>query len=423
MNGISNTQKSKAMKNFLVFAMILVTGLTAYPQATRSAKETKSERSGTKKEATQRTATRSENKSANRSASVEKSRSTNSGAAGTRQSVESRSTQRPRTETKTTERPRTETKTYQRPQESRTTTQSSRNRNEGVRTNNEGVRTNNQGSRTNNQGVRTNTDGAQRSQQTVRPQANTDKRGESGNTIRTQDRSGNDVRTGNNSSATRVFREGKGTLTRGDGTVIRHQNDEIFTSRKYKLDYDNYESLRRSDEFNRHHHDYDNWYGRRSIRIYNHYDYNYIAMPWEWRRSHYYYRAPHHVNLIWTPLLFHRFMFYYPTQRDWNIEFGSQIETISAYEAKDYAGTVRQVYGKVDEVFYSPEDENYILYIGGAFPYHDLSVVIPRDIARNISMSPKWFFDKEFVWVIGLINVWEGKPEIIVRDEDQIRKY
>jgi hypothetical protein len=49
--------------------------------------------------------------------------------------------------------------------------------------------------------------------------------------------------------------------------------------------------------------------------------------------------------------------------------------------------------------------------------------VIPRDIARNISMSPKWFFDKEFVWVIGLINVWEGKPEIIVRDEDQIRKY
>jgi len=146
-------------------------------------------------------------------------------------------------------------------------------------------------------------------------------------------------------------------------------------------------------------------------------------MPWELRRARYYYRMPRHIDLIWTPLLFHRFMFYYPAQHDWNMEFGSQIETISAYDAKDFAGTVRQVYGKVQEVYYSPEDENYILYVGGDFPYQDLSIVIPKEIARNISLSPKWYFDQEFVWVIGLINMWEGKPEIIVRDQDQIRKY
>jgi hypothetical protein len=116
-------------------------------------------------------------------------------------------------------------------------------------------------------------------------------------------------------------------------------------------------------------------------------------------------------------------MYYYPAHLSWEMEFGSAIETISAYEAREYAGTVRRVYGKVDEVYYSPEDENYILYIGAPFPYQDISVVIPKNIARNISMSPKWYFENEFVWVVGLINSWEGKPEIIVRDEDQVRRY
>ncbi len=394
------------MKNYFVFAMILIASVTAYPQATRTAKETKSERSGTKKEATQRTTTRTENKSVRSAVKVEKQSTATSGSVRTRPSVETRSYQRPRTETKSTEhqkvetksteRPRVESRSYQRPQETRNNTQSARSRNENVRTN---------------------SDGARRTQETVRPQANAGKRSESGNSVRNTERSGS------NSSASRIYREGKGTLTRDDGTVIRHQNDEIFTSRKYKLDYDNFENLRRSDEFNRDHRNYNDWYGRRRIRIYNHNDYNFISMPWELRRAQYYYRAPHHLDLIWTPLLFHRFMYYYPAQLDWNIEFGNQIETISAYEAKNYAGTVRQVYGKVDEVYYSPEDENYILYVGGVFPYHDLSIVIPKDIAKNISMSPKWYFDKEFVWVIGLINVWEEKPEIIVRDEDQIRKY
>ncbi len=349
---------------------MLIAGMTAYPQATKSARETKSEKGSTKKEAAQRKVTKSDSKS-----------TTTTKPEATRTKVEPRSTDRPAT----------------------------RSTNEATRTKVEPRSTNRPATRSTNEATR-------KSQEQNRVQTKSDQRNESGNS------NGRDFKV-NSSSASRVYREGKGTLTRDDGTVVRHQNDEVFASRKYKLDYDNYENLRRSDEFRHDYNDYDNWYNRRRIRVINHYNDRYIPISFEVRRSRYYYRQPHHLDLIWTPLLFHRFMFYYPTHNNWDMEFGSQIETISADEAPEYAGTVRRVYGKVDEVYYSPEDENYVLYIGAPFPYQDISVVVPKGIAHNLSMSPKWYFEDEFVWIVGLINIWEGKPEIIVRDEDQIKKY
>lgn len=396
------------MKNYLIFAMVLITGLTAYPQATRTARENKSEKSGAKKESVQRSVTRSEKKSGSerRVSSVPQERK--------RSGNQSSTVQRSRTTTTRPEstRSRVETRSNERPQENRV-------KNEATRRNQESERVQS------NTFKRGESGSAQRRQQTTvtRPETNSGKARTSDRNVRdNRDTGGRDVKV-NSTSASRVYREGRGTLTRDDGTVIRHQNDEVFASRKYKLDYDNYENLRRSDDFRRDHRDYNDWYGRRHRRVFNHYNDRYIPLSIEIRRSRYYYRVPRHINLIWTPLLFHRFMFYYPTHQNWNMEFGSEIETISAYEAEQYAGTVRQVYGKVVEVFYSPEDENYVLYVGGPFPYHDLSIVIPNHIARNISMSPKWYFNNEFVWVTGLINMWEDKPEIIVRDEDQIRKY
>ena len=89
----------------------------------------------------------------------------------------------------------------------------------------------------------------------------------------------------------------------------------------------------------------------------------------------------------------------------------------------NHVGAVRRVYGKVQEVYYSREDENYILYIGDRFPYQDLSIVIPRSVARQITQNPEWYFDNQDIWSVGLIDLWEGKPEMIIRDSEQIRKY
>jgi hypothetical protein len=395
------------MKNYLILAMILIAGTTAYPQATRSARESKSEKGSAKKETVKRSSTRSESK-ANRTATFERSKPATNRSETIRPKAESRSNDRQATRSKETIRPRVDNRNNDR---------------QATRSNNEATRSNPVKSRVD----QTNSDRGNDKINNNRSEGSTvtrpDNRSGSTGTARQNENADDRNFRINTSSASRVYREGKGTLTRDDGTVQHHQNDEVFTSRKHKLDFDNYENLRRSDEFRRDYRDYDDWFHHRTIRVVNHYHNRYIPVPWEIRRTRYYYRHPVHLDLIWTPLLFHRFMYYYPTHNNWDMEFGSQIETISAYEAKDYAGTVRRVYGKVDDVYYSPEDENYILYIGAPFPYQDISIVVPKNVARNISMSPKWYFDKEFIWVVGLINVWEGKPEIIVRDEEQIRKY
>jgi hypothetical protein len=430
---IRNAQNPNTMKNYLMLAMILLAGLTAYPQATRSARESKSEKSSAKKETVNRSATKSEKK-----------------ATGTQREVSRQSDQRNRVETKSSDRnqeTRSNNESVKRSQEAtRSNNESVRRSQEATRSNNESAKRSQEATRSNNESVRRSQEATRSNNESARVKTGSEGRVESGNAerrqstvIKSENRSGSqsgaqrevrdnrgsddrDIKV-NTSSASRIYRESRGSLTRDDGKVIRHQNDDVFRSNKYKLNYDNYENLRRSDEFRRDYRDYDNWNRHRHIRVVNHYHYRYVPVPWEVRRTRYYYRVPNHIDLIWTPLLFHRFMFYYPTHRTWDMEFGSQISTISAYEAQEYAGTVSRVYGKVDEVYYSPEDENYILYVGAPFPYHDVSVVIPRHIARDISMSPKWYFENEYIWVVGLINMWEGKPEIVIRDEDQIRKY
>jgi len=208
-----------------------------------------------------------------------------------------------------------------------------------------------------------------------------------------------------------------------DGRRISHDNDRVFASRRHELNYRDYHELRRSRDFIRVHNEYNHWRNRRVIRVIHHHHYLYPPVALEIRRIRYPYPHPVHVNVIWTPTLLHRFMFYYPHWEHWRYDFGRHIEDISAYDAIDYAGSVKRVYGKVQEVYYSPEDQNYILYIGAPFPYHDMTIVIPRHIAKQISASPKWYFSEEHVWVIGLIEMWEGKPEIVVHDSDQIRRY
>ena len=161
---------------------------------------------------------------------------------------------------------------------------------------------------------------------------------------------------------------------------------------------------------------------RRVMRVVNR-NYYYRPISIEIRRMRYPYRIPAYIDLVWTPTLLNRFIFYYPTCRNWYYDYGDYIETLSAYDASAYVGYVKRVYGRVEEVYYSSEDQNYYLYFGQPFPYHDFSVVIPRHIARQISLTPTWYFQNENVWVVGLIETWDNKPEIVLHDQDQIRRY
>jgi len=399
--------------------MILAAGATAYPQATRTARESKNDKGSSRSESSSKTVKRSESKASDnkksgtsKPSSVQRSRTADYSQHAAAKTSDRQSTNRSSQEVKRS------TDSGNRESASANRASESRNRSGAVETQ--------RPARTETQAVQkygTDDQSHNRNERVTRPEekgSNEGIRRAAGDNNRSANQENVKVGT---SSATRVYRESKNALTREDGSVIRHQNDDVFVSRRYNLNYDNFEALRRSDDFHREYRDYDNWNHRRHIRIVNHNHYRYVPIPLEIRRVRYVYRHPVHINLIWTPTLLHRFMYYYPTHNYWDIDFGREIETISAYDAPDYAGTVKRVYGKVEEVYYSPEDENYILYIGAPFPYHDVSVVIPRHIAQDITMSPKWYFENEHIWVVGLINMWEDKPEIVVRDEDQIRRY
>ena len=114
---------------------------------------------------------------------------------------------------------------------------------------------------------------------------------------------------------------------------------------------------------------------------------------------------------------------YYPMVTTWRYPVGYRIQTISAYDAMLYRGEVMSVYGQVTEVFYSRETDEYFLYFGAYYPYHDMSVVVPGWIARGMSRWPEKYFEQQHIMVTGLISTYDEKPEIAIRDAGQISIY
>jgi hypothetical protein len=67
--------------------------------------------------------------------------------------------------------------------------------------------------------------------------------------------------------------------------------------------------------------------------------------------------------------------------------------------------------------------DEYYLYIGAWFPYHDLCIVVPGDIARRYSHRPAYYFNHTYVSVTGFITEFDGKPEILVKRTGQLDRY
>ncbi len=143
----------------------------------------------------------------------------------------------------------------------------------------------------------------------------------------------------------------------------------------------------------------------------------------EYRRVHYAYRAPKHINIIWTPRMYREYILIYPEFRYWYYPYGYSVRTISAYDAAYYIGDVMNVYGKVYGAWYSWQTDEYYLYFGAPYPYHDFSVIVPGQRARQFNRHPEIFFEGRYIWVTGLISLYEGKPEMIVRKKHQIHLY
>lgn len=158
---------------------------------------------------------------------------------------------------------------------------------------------------------------------------------------------------------------------------------------------------------------------RRVVRT-NHvkaYHYN----PVRYHKIRYY--APKRIHVTWTSRMYHDYRIMYPEFRYWYYPIGYRIVTIPFYNAYHHIGEVRNVYGRVHEVYYSWTTDEYHLYFGGAYPYHDFTVIISGRNARRFDRHPEMFFEGRYIWVTGLLSTFEGRPELIVKRNSQIHLY
>ena len=150
-----------------------------------------------------------------------------------------------------------------------------------------------------------------------------------------------------------------------------------------------------------------------------HYQYNPVRI----QQINYHYHAPKRIHVTWTQRMYHDYRIMYPDFRYWYYPIGYQIVTIPFYKAYYDIGEVRNVYGRVHEVYYSWSTDEYYLYFGGNYPYHDFTVIIPGRQARRFNNHPEMFFEGRYIWVTGLLSTFEGRPELIVKRTHQIHLY
>lgn len=145
--------------------------------------------------------------------------------------------------------------------------------------------------------------------------------------------------------------------------------------------------------------------------------------PRKYRSRWYPYRRPHRLDIFWSIEMRHDYFRIYPSVKSWRYPIGYRIPTISAYNALYYNGEVMNVYGKIYEVFYSGSTDEYFLYFGAYYPYHDFTVVLPGWIARKYSSHPEAYFEREHILVTGLITSYNDIPEMVVQRASQLRIY
>jgi len=146
-------------------------------------------------------------------------------------------------------------------------------------------------------------------------------------------------------------------------------------------------------------------------------------VPVRYKTTNYHYRVPVHVNVTWTHNMSREYRSLYPDYHYWYYPRGYRIVTLPAYRAYFHIGEVRNVYGRIHDVWYSWNTDEYHLYFGGTYPYQDFTVILPGKHARRFHRYPEAFFSGRYIWVTGLVSTFEGKPEIMVMRKHQINLY
>jgi DNA/RNA endonuclease YhcR with UshA esterase domain len=95
----------------------------------------------------------------------------------------------------------------------------------------------------------------------------------------------------------------------------------------------------------------------------------------------------------------------------------AQTSNYTAMEAAKHVGETATVTGRVDS-FHQSGKGNIFLNMGGAYPNQAFTAFIPAGSASQFPNAQQ--YDGKTVAVIGKIQLYKGKPEIIVNSPSQI---
>jgi DNA/RNA endonuclease YhcR with UshA esterase domain len=95
---------------------------------------------------------------------------------------------------------------------------------------------------------------------------------------------------------------------------------------------------------------------------------------------------------------------------------------ISLEEAKDHIGDSVSVSGKVFGVKYFSEGKQAptLINVGAAFPNQLLTVVIYGEDRERLKLEPETMYRDKQLLISGRVELYRGKPQIIVRDAAQL---
>lgn len=134
-------------------------------------------------------------------------------------------------------------------------------------------------------------------------------------------------------------------------------------------------------------------------------------------------RIPRSVEVVWTSDMHRHYVKMYPGHSWRHYSYGTRISTIPAYEAKYYIGNVKNVYGRVTDVYYSRETDEFVLSIGRFYPNQYFTVIIPGNLARRQSHRPIDYYLYQDIHVTGLISSYHGEPELFVKRNSQLQVF
>jgi hypothetical protein len=129
------------------------------------------------------------------------------------------------------------------------------------------------------------------------------------------------------------------------------------------------------------------------------------------------------LDIIWDVHLYHQYRNLYPHYDYWYYPIGYRIHTVSAYDADRYIGEFARIYGRVSEAWYNQETDEFLLYFGEPYPYQDFTVILSNRDARRFSRRPERYFTGKDIAVTGVVSVFDGKPEMVIKRRSQIDIY